>query len=223
MLQEILVVEDDVPVGDLLQEVLQNAGYGVRRAYSGTEALLALREKRPALVLLDLLLPGLHGDQVLPQLAGTPVIVLSAVADPDNKAALLWGGAADYITKPFHTGELLARIAVQLRGAPAAAAPAALCVGDLYMDLAAHTLTAAGQPVHLTRTEYALCKLLLQNPTQVLTKNRLLENMAADTPDCTEGSLKIHASNLRRKLREATGRDMVEAVWGIGFKLRLGP
>ena len=220
-MKRILVVDDDVPIGDLLQEALTQAGYAVTRAYSGTEALLALQTARPDLVLLDLLLPGLRGEEVLPHLAGLPVIVVSAVTDVDSRVSLLLGGAVDYVAKPFSTRELLARIALRLQAALADAAR--LCVDDLALDTASHIVTAAGQPVHLTRTEYAILKLLLQNPAQVLPKTRLLERISLDTPDCTESSLKIHISNLRKKLREATGRDVIEAVWGIGFKLRTLP
>ena len=116
-MQTILIVDDDAAIGDLEQEVLERAGYAVERAYSGTEALLLLRDKRPALVLLDLMLPGLSGEALLPQLAGVPLIVVSAKAAVADKCALLLSGAADYLTKPFDTKELLARVAVRLRDA----------------------------------------------------------------------------------------------------------
>lgn len=110
-MQTILIVDDDAAIGDLEQEVLERAGYTVERAYSGTEALLLLRDKRPTLVLLDLMLPGLSGEALLPQLAGVPVIVVSAKAAVADKCALLLSGAADYLTKPFDTAELLTRVA----------------------------------------------------------------------------------------------------------------
>ena len=128
----IAVIDDDIHIGDMLEEVLRREGYEVLRAYSGTEALLLLRGQRPDLILLDLMLPGLSGEEVLPHLAGIPVIVLSARADVRDKVSLLLGGAADYLTKPFDTRELLARIAVQLRGGTPA--PAALRWGALEMD-----------------------------------------------------------------------------------------
>ena len=112
----IAVVDDDVYIGDMLEELLRREGYDVLRAYSGTEAVLLLEGRRPDLVLLDLMLPGLGGESVLPRLAGIPVIILSARAGIEDKVDLLRGGAADYLTKPFDTRELLARIAVQLRG-----------------------------------------------------------------------------------------------------------
>lgn len=114
-MKTILVVDDDVQIGNLLQTLLTQEGYGVVRAYSGTEALLVLESRRIDLMLLDLMLPGLSGEEVLSHAQGIPVIVLSARAEVEDKVALLLGGAADYITKPFHTNELLARITVQLR------------------------------------------------------------------------------------------------------------
>lgn len=141
-MQTILIIDDDAAIGNLEQEVLERAGYAVLRTYSGTEALLLLKDSRPDLVLLDLMLPGLSGEEVLPQLQGISVIVVSAKTAVQDKAGLL------------------------------------------------------------------------------LAKSVLLDRIGADTPDCTEGSLKTHISNLRGKLRDATGKDHIEAVWGIGFRLR---
>ena len=219
-MQTIMIIDDDMAIGNLEQEVLERAGYAVLRAYSGTEALLLLKDRRPDLVLLDLMLPGLSGEEVLPQIGNIPVIVVSAKAAVQDKIALLLGGAADYLTKPFDTGELLARVAVRLREAARSPLAAVYTCGSLTLDASSHEVRANGIPVQLTRTEYAILKLLMQNPGQVLAKSVLLDRISADTPDCTESSLKTHISNLRGKLREATGRDYVEAVWGIGFRLR---
>ena len=218
-MRKILIIDDDVTIGDLEQEVLEREGYAVQRAYSGTEVLLLLKDSRPDLVLLDLMLPGLPGEEVLPQLQGIPVIVVSAKASVEDKVDLLLGGAADYLTKPFDTKELLARVAVRLRESARSPLAAVYTCGDLTLDTASHAVHAAGQPVQLTRTEYAILKLLMQNPGQVLAKSVLLDRISADTPDCTESSLKTHVSNLRGKLRAVSGRDYVEAVWGIGFRL----
>ena len=109
----ILIVDDDAAIGDLEQEVLTRAGYAVVRAYSGTEALLAMKDRRPDLILLDLMLPGLSGEELLPQIRDIPVIVVSAKAAVQDKVELLLGGAADYLTKPFDTQELLARALCQ--------------------------------------------------------------------------------------------------------------
>lgn len=226
-MKNILIVDDDVHIGNVLEETLSREGYGVTRAYSGTEALLYLSgPARPDLILLDLMLPGLSGEEVLAQLtetqrcSGIPVIVLSAKTDVPGKVKLLLDGAVDYITKPFDTMELLARISVQLRLRPASAPSSVLTFGDLSLDSDTRTVTASGSEVHLTRTEYAILKLLLRNPSQVITKSLLLDRISEDTPDCTDSSLKMHVSNLRRKLREADGKDYIKAVWGIGFKMR---
>ena len=213
----IAIVDDDVYVGDMLEEVLRREGYGVLRAYSGTEAILLLEGRRPDLVLLDLMLPGLSGEAVLPHLAGIPVIVLSARAGVEDKVDLLLGGAADYLTKPFDTRELLARIAVQLRRRTPQ--DNLLRHKNLTLDPESREVTANGAPVRLTRTEFSILKLLMQNPKQVIPKSRLLDQLSLETPDCVESSLKVHVSNLRRKLREAGAGECIEAVWGIGFKL----
>ena len=218
-MSHILVVDDDIHIGNLLQEALEAEGFRVSRAYSGTEAVLALERARPDLVLLDLMLPGLSGEAVLPRLAGLPVIVVSARADLDSKVSLLLGGAADYVTKPFQTKELLARIAARLREAPSPAGTE-IAWGPLRLDAAARAASAPGGQVRLTPTECAILKLLMGSPGQVITKSLLLDRIALDTPDCTETSLKMHVSNLRRKLREAGAGDCIEAVWGIGFRLR---
>ena len=219
-MKKIAVIDDDIYIGDMVEEILKKEGYSVLRAYSGTEAVYLLKEHRPDLILLDLMLPGLTGEQVLPLVQGIPVIVVSAKADVADKVKMLRDGAADYITKPFDTRELLARIDVQLRTAASLGSVGSLTFGGLNLDLASHSLSVNGQAVRLTRTEYAILKLLMQNPRQVLTKSLLLERISTDTPDCTESSLKIHVSNLRRKLRETGGRDYIESVWGIGYKMQ---
>lgn len=219
-MKNILIIDDDLHIGNMLEELLTREGYGVSRAYSGTEALLLLSSSKPDLILLDLMLPGLDGEEVLPQIKGIPVIIVSAKTDIDHKADLLLEGAVDYVTKPFHTKELLARIFVHLRSAKALETAPILTFGDITLNTDTHTVTICTDEIKLTRTEYAILKLLMQNPAQVVTKSILLDRISEDTPDCTENSLKMHISNLRGKLRKAGKKDYIEAVWGIGFKLR---
>lgn len=218
-MKTILIIDDDIHIGDMLQEVLLKEGYGVLRAYSGTEALLVLAQQKPDLILLDLMLPGLSGEEVLPKIKEIPVIVVSAKVDVTDKVELLLGGAADYITKPFDVKELLARITVQLRKAEGQKETALLSVRDLELDTVSLSGSVQGKPVKLTRTEYAILKLLMLNPKQVISKGVLLDRISMDTPDCTERSLKQHISNLRKKLQDVSGVDYIETVWGIGFKL----
>lgn len=218
-MKTILIIDDDIHIGSMLEELLTKNDYRVLRAYSGTEALLLLSGSRPDLILLDLMLPGLSGEEVLSHIDGIPVIVLSAKADVQDKVKLLISGAADYMTKPFDVSELLARITVQLRKQESRSGSEVLTVGDLSLDMLSFSLTVNGEPVKLTRTEFAILKLLMENPKQVIAKSVLLDKISFDTPDCTERSLKQHISNLRKKLQDAGGMDYIETVWGIGFKL----
>ena len=204
----------------MIEQILSKEGYGVHRAYSGTEALYILSSHKLNLVLLDLMLPGLNGEEVLSQIKGIPVIVVSAKLAVQHKVDLLLKGAADYITKPFDTKELLARITVQLRNADLKQANSILQFGDLKIDNDSYIVYVCENPIKLTKTEYAILRLLLQNPTQVMTKSKILDNISHDTPDCVESSLKVHISNLRKKLREINGKEYIESVWGLGYKIK---
>jgi len=219
ILKTILIVDDDVYIGDMLEELLTKENYDVGRAYSGTEALMYLSSRRPDLILLDLMLPGLSGEELLPLIKGIPVIVVSAKAEVSDKVSLLLGGAADYVTKPFDTSELLARITVQLRKNDVPESSDILSFDTISLNTETRAVTVSDTPVRLTQTEYAILKLLMANPSQVITKSVMLDRISEDTPDCTESSLKVHVSNLRKKLKAVNGKDYIEAVWGIGFKL----
>ncbi len=253
-MKNILIVEDDIHIGNAIEEALVSEGYGVSRAYSGTEAVLFLtgagagpvslpsnpvpeesdrlklmpsHMAPPDLMLLDLMLPGLGGGEVLTRIRELrfkvreiPVIVMSARADVDSKVELLLGGAVDYVTKPFQMKELLARIAVHLRTFHGEGQPEALRFGSIAIYTDTHRVTAGDTELRLTRTEYAILRLLAESKSHVLTKSVLLDNISRDTPDCTESSLKMHVSNLRRKLKAAGCREYIEAVWGIGFQLK---
>lgn len=219
ILKTILIVDDDVYIGDMLEELLTKENYDVGRAYSGTEALMYLSSRRPNLILLDLMLPGLSGEELLPLIKGIPVIVVSAKAEVSDKVSLLLGGAADYVTKPFDTSELLARITVQLRKNDVPESSDILSFDTISLNTETRAVTVSDTPVRLTQTEYAILKLLMANPSQVITKSVMLDRISEDTPDCTESSLKVHISNLRKKLKAVNGTDYIEAVWGIGFKL----
>ena len=215
----ILIIDDDAHINDIVSKALQSEGYSVSSAYSGTEALLLLSQSKPDLILLDLMLPGLSGEELLPQIKDIPVIVVSAKTDVTDKVELLIGGAVDYITKPFHMEELLARIMVQLRKNERYAEGSLLAYREIMLDTDKHTLFANGKEQKLTRTEYAILKLLMQNPEQVVAKLTILDRISLDTPDCTEDSLKSHIYNLRKKLKALTGKEYISAVWGIGFML----
>ena len=222
MKKKILIIDDDIHINEMLEDVLTKEGYEVSHAYSGTEALLVLKDIKPDLILLDLMLPGLNGEEVLPQITGIPVVVVSAKAGLTDKVSLLRGGAVDYVTKPFEIEELLARILAHLRQSEKLVEDASnniLRYDDIVMNCDSKQVTVAEEIVRLTGTEFAILKLLMRNSGQVIAKSVILDNISTDTPDCTENSLKIHMSNLRKKLKDAGNKDYIEAVWGIGFKM----
>lgn len=215
----ILIIDDDTCISGMLSEALTGAGYLVSAAYSGTDALRKLSAETPDLILLDLMLPEMTGEELLPQIRDIPVIVVSAKADTADKVGLLLGGAADYITKPFDMPELLARITVQLRKQESDGGNMIRADGiTLYCDKLTAVINET--EIRLTRTECAILKLLMQNPDHPIGKTTILERIYADTPDCTERSLKQHISNIRHKLQAVSGHDYIEAVYGIGFKLK---
>lgn len=218
-MSKILIIDDDIYINDMLEKVLTKAGYEVFHSYSGTEAMLFLEKRKPDLILLDLMLPGLSGEEILPKIADVPVIVISAKVDIKDKVSLLLNGAADYLTKPFDIEELLARIVVQLRKDKRSDGLNKLLYQEIVLDLSTHIVTVNHQNIKLTKTEFAILKILMENPGQVITKTVLLDRISYDTPDCMESSLRVHISNLRKKLREVSGKDYIEAVWGIGFKM----
>ena len=216
---KLLIAEDDPEIAMLERDYLEMEGFQTEVVDNGQQAVTQALRGEYDLILLDLMLPGLSREEVLSRISGVPVMVVSAKAGVDDKVNLLLGGAADYITKPFDSRELLARIAVRLRDSAGSDLSRPLEAGDLRLDSASHAVTVRGVPVRLTKTEYAILKLFLQNPGQAIAKSVILDRISADTPDCTENSLKIHVSNLRKKLRDVTGIDYIESVWGIGFKL----
>ena len=215
---DIMIIDDDAHISEMLSESLKNEGYTVSAAYSGTEALLLLSGSKPDIILLDLMLPGLSGEELLPKIKDIPVIVVSAKADVTDKVELLLNGAADYITKPFDMQELLARIAVQLRKKNTS--PSVISFGNITLYADTLTVKLGESDIHLTRTECAILKLLMQNPNSPVGKTTILEKISYDTPDCTERSLKQHISNIRHKLQADDGHDYIEAVYRIGFKMK---
>ena len=211
-MKHILIVDDDIHISNMLFEVLTKQEYKVSRAYSGTEALLFLSMEKPDLILLDLMLPGLSGEEVLEKIKDIPTIIVSAKEDMDNKVNLLMGGAADYVTKPFDMNELLARINIQLRNSNSTLKNDLIIFDDIIINTKNYSV--------MVNSISVILKLLMKNPEQVMTKSVILDKISIDTPDCVESSLKVHISNLRKKLKTAGGKNYIEAVWGIGFKMK---
>ena len=215
----IMIVDDDVYIGDMLEELLTKNGYDTMRAYSGTEALLALSTRTPDLILLDLMLPGISGEDLLPKLKNIPVIAVSAKVGIESKINMLMNGAVDYITKPFDNRELLARISLRLRENSTVAGES-LDYGNIKLDTLNYSASVDKKEVKLTKTEYAILLVLMRNKDKVVTKERIMSEIEIYTPDCEDGALRTHIGNLRNKLRLAGGSDWIEAVWGIGYRLK---
>lgn len=218
-MQKILVVEDNMDIHNLIKEILEKENYKILDAYSGTEALMILEKEDVELILLDLMLPGINGEEIIKKVKNIPIIVISAKISPEDKVNVLLNGANDYITKPFNSEELIARVKVQLRINDGKNEIRNLKYKDMILNEDTHTIYINEKQIYLTKTEYAIIKQLLLNPKQVVTKTKLLELISEDTLDCDENSLKVHISNIRKKIRNITDEEYIESVWGIGFKL----
>lgn len=218
-MKNILIVEDDITIHNLIKEVLNKEQYNVLNAFSGTEALMLIEKEKIDLILLDLMLPGLNGEQIIKRIKNIPIIVISAKISVEDKVNVLLDGANDYITKPFVKEELLARIKVQLRRSESKNTNKELSYKDIILNENKQVLIIKDNEIHLTKTEYSILKQLILNPKQVVTKSKLLELISEDTLDCDENSLKVHISNIRKKIKKITDEEYIESVWGIGFKM----
>lgn len=218
----ILIVEDDPSINGLIAEYLRQKGAVCTQAFSGTEGRLCFGAGGFDLVLMDLMLPGLPGEELLAwlrQKSGVPVIVLTARDELGAKVALLSGGADDYLTKPFELDEVWARIGVQLRHAGTPPQSGLLIYRDWVIDPAARTLTAAGSPVELTAHEFDILELLAAHPAKVFTKQEIFEAVWRQDYFVEDKTINVHISNLRAKLRPTGTESYIQTVWGIGFKL----
>ena len=216
-MQKILIVEDDYSIHDILKEILKMNGYITYDAYNGSDALNIIRKEDINLILLDLMLPDINGEDLIKKVKDIPIIIISAKVSGNDKINCLLDGANDYVTKPFDKDELLARIKVQFRNNKQ---NYELKYKELHLLNDYQTLMINNEEVKLTKTEYLILKELLQNTKRVVTKNMLLDLISMDNLDCDENSLKVHISNIRKKMRKYTSNNYIEAVWGIGFKIK---
>lgn len=226
----VLIVEDDAHISGIVADCLGNAGYVCTQAFSGTEARLVLeaaaaRGERFDVVVCDLMLPGLPGEDIVRLIrtadAHTPIVVTSARTSATDKVNLLKLGADDYLAKPFDLDELLARVSVQLRHASRGAGRSSgtLRFKDWVLDAEARTLTAAGDPVRLTRLEFGIVEALVRRPKKVFTKRELFQAAWNEEAFVEEKAVNVHVSNIRGKLKPSGTDGYIETVWGIGFKL----
>lgn len=220
-MRNILIVEDNIDIHNLIKEVLEKEHYKVLSSYTGTDAIQTLENEKVDLILLDLMLPKINGEEIVKIVKNIPIIVISAKISPEDKVNVLLNGANDYITKPFNVEELLARVKVQLRIENKNEKNEELKYKGMCLSKEDnHTLYIKDKEIYLTKTEYAILKQLLLNPKQVITKTRLLEKLGDSNLYCDENSLKVHMSNIRKKIKSITEDEFIESVWGIGFKMK---
>lgn len=225
MKNKILIVEDDAHINQMLCKLLMQSGYEPVAAYSGTEALLLAQQGGFSLVLLDLMLPGKTGEQVLEEIRETssiPIIVLTALADKETTVKLLRLGADDYIAKPFDNNELLARIDARLRH-PAPQMPVSnrLVHRDITLDLDTYDATIGGRKAGLSKREFEILRLMMSHPNKVFTKNNLYESVWGGEFLGDDNTVNVHISKLRTKLNAVSpGADYIQTVWGIGFRMK---
>jgi two-component system KDP operon response regulator KdpE len=222
-LTRVLVVDDEEQIRRALRSILRTRHYHVDEAATGEAALLTAIDHPPDLVILDLMLPGMSGIDVCRELRtwlAAPILVLSVKAEEADKVRALDEGADDYLTKPFSAGELLARLrALQRRATDRYAPPPVVAVGDLSVDLARREVTLAGEPVGLTPTEFDILALLARNAGCVVTQRSILETVWGSAWSEDSQTLRVHVSNLRRKLeRTPGGRRYVITEPGVGFR-----
>lgn len=222
----ILVVEDDVNINELLKETLEKEGYVCTQAFSGTEARMLLDRNTYSIVLLDLMLPGIPGEEVLKEIrkkGKTPVIVLTAKDTIDDKVEFLRSGADDYITKPFDIKEVVARIEVQIRRMEETAdgiKQKELQYQEMILDKEHFRVTVEGiELARITRQEFSILELLLRQPQKVFSKEEIFE-YAWNEPYMGETkTLDVHISHIRKKIKAVSEKEYIETVWGIGYRL----
>lgn len=235
----ILIVEDDNDISNMLKELLQQNGYRTAQAFSGTEALFYIEKELPTALILDLMLPGMNGEELLAKIKQehpeVAVIISSAKEDIKTRIELLRAGADDYIVKPFDVDELLARLEAVLRrsgksnvgenGQEAHETPTTNNTTIQYKDIVIEPeefrVTVAGQEVRLTRREYLILELLMNNPGKVFTKNNIYESVWNEEFLGEDNAVNVHISNIRQKLAKVNSEETyIETVWGIGFKMK---
>ncbi|MBE6024744.1 MAG: response regulator transcription factor [Cellulosilyticum sp.] len=223
----ILVVEDDEAINSLLVELLTKAGYKVQSAYSGTEAKLRLELETFQLVLMDLMLPGIKGEELIEEIRKVkvmPIIVISAKIGAETKVEVLRMGADDFISKPFNNEEVLARIEAQLRRYQVFSREEdqvrLIQYKDLIIDIEACSAYVNHKQVDLTAREYKILKELITHPKRVYTRAQLFETVWEDAYIGDDNTINVHISNIRSKLNKLNPtEEYIETVWGIGFKM----
>lgn len=230
----ILIVEDDNDISHMLKELLEQNGYEAAQAFSGTEAVWYIEKESPKAMILDLMLPGMNGEELLAKVKrehpGVAVIVSSAKEGTKTRVSLLRAGADDYITKPFDTEELLARLEAVLRRSSfqekdtdgaGTTAKKRLQYKDIIMAPEDFRVTVSGEELRLTRREFLILALLMEHPGKVFTKDNIYESVWNEEFMGEDNAVNVHISNIRQKLAKVNSSETyIQTVWGIGFKMK---
>ncbi|MBP7186816.1 MAG: response regulator transcription factor [Ruminococcus sp.] len=223
MKANIAIIEDDKDISSILANILNENGYSYKQAYDGSQAMKLLKNESFDLVLMDLMLPYVNGETLIYELrkiSDTPVIVVSAKSMMETKLEVLRLGADDYIIKPFDINEVIVRIEVVLRRMQTTKEKDFLESGGLKLILTENRAEFEGTPVQLTAKEMSLLELFVKNPKKTYTKAELYESVWNDVYYYEDNTINVHVSNLRNKLKKVSGKDHIETVWGIGYRLR---
>ncbi len=219
-MNKILIIEDEININNLIKESLELSGYTCISAFSGTEGVLRLESDEYDLIILDLMLPGLHGSEVLErgkELTSAPFIILSAVDTLDSKIDLLTLGADDYITKPFDINELRARVMVQLRKKNQVSKT--FVHKKMVMNGALRTVTVEDKELNLTAHEYKILELMLKNKSKIFTKQEIYQYAWDDYYIGEDKTINVHISNIRQKIKKITEEEYIDTIWGVGFRI----
>ncbi len=228
MMRPILIIEDDTDINNVMREALTKAGYSCVQAFSGTEGVLRAESDRFSVIILDLMLPGMHGEEVLKKLHGgnakasVPVMVVSAKDSLESKVDLLTAGAEDYMTKPFEVKEFVARIGVLMRRAGDAGDEGEhdfLTYGEITLNRTGFTACVNESPLDLTKHEFRILELLMMRPDKVFSKQEIYDYAWEDYYIGEDKTVNVHISNIRKKIKAETEKEYIETVWGIGFKI----
>lgn len=225
----ILVVEDENDINKLLCSILENKGYNTRSAFSGSEAFMCVKDKNWDMILLDLMIPGISGEEVIVkirEITKAPIIVISAKTSKKTKLELLEKGADDFICKPFDPDELVARVNSNLRRylefhTDAKVNDSILCYKDIRLNTESKEVKAGENTIDLTAREFAILELMLTNPNKVYSKSNIFESVWNEEFLGYDNTVNVHISRLRKKLSSANNNeDYIETIWAMGYKLK---
>lgn len=224
-MKKILIVEDDNHINNMLKQLLELNGYETIQAFSGTEAIIHTNDNKADLILLDLMLPGKSGNEVLEEISLTnnvPIIVITAIDAKDSIIEILKLGANDYITKPFDNEELLARIEVQFRNINKNFINnnQELVYKDLKLNTDNYEVYIKNKQLMFSKREFEILRLLIEHPSKVFSKSNIYKSIWKEDVYIDDNTINVHISKIRSKLLAANpGEEYIQTVWGIGFKL----